>query len=160
MAPRRSKTTEAIGQLYQADRKRAHAEVLQRESRDPFDAALERLDAKKLEAAAEDVLKMPELAPRSPTGGEVGIYEYPDPVDLYTGMHLRDTLRNPNMVEAQASLERYKLLMEIGCVELDQDLASTIEPRNSIERLLAGQLASVHYHRAAYARQESQPYAP
>ena len=62
MAPRRSKTTEAIGQLYQADRKRAYAEVLQRESRDPFDAALERLDARKLEAAAEEVLKMPELA--------------------------------------------------------------------------------------------------
>ena len=35
--------------------------------------------------------------------------------------------------------------MEIGCVELDQDLAATIEPRNSIERMLAGQLASTHY---------------
>ena len=134
MAPRRSKTTEAIGQLYQADRKRAHAEVMQREHRDPFDAALERLDAGKLEAAAEDVLKMPEMARPSTNGGEMALYDYPDPDDRYVGFHLLDTLKHPNMAEAQASLERYKLLLEIGCVELDQDLASTIEPRNSIER--------------------------
>jgi hypothetical protein len=145
MPPRRSKTTEAIGQLYQADKKRAYADSLQRESHNPFDAALERLDATKLEAAAEDVLKMPEIARPSTHGGGMALYDYPDPDDLYTGMHLRDTLRNPNMVEAQASLERHKLLLEIGCVDLGQDLASTIEPRNSIERMLAGQLASVHY---------------
>jgi hypothetical protein len=72
------------------------------------------------------------------------------------------------MAEAQASLERYKLLAEIGCVELDQDLASTIEPKNSIERLLAGQLASTHYlalrflalsqARAQEAAKQGQPY--
>lgn len=145
MAPRRSKTTEAIGQQHQAHKKRAYADALQRESHNPFDATLERLDATKLEAAAAEVLQMPELAPRPRQSGEVGIYGYPDPADLYTGMHLRDTLRNPGMVEAQASLERHKLLLEIGCVELDQDLAATIEPRNSLERMLAGQLASVHY---------------
>ena len=168
MPPRRSKTTEAIGQLYQADRKRAHAEVMQREHRDPFDATLERLDAGKLEAAAEDVLKMPEIARPSTHGGEMALYDYPDPDDRYVGFHLLDTLKHPNMAEAQACLERHKLLMEIGCVELDQDLASTIEPRNSIERLLAGQLASTHYlalrflalaqARAVEAAKQGQPY--
>lgn len=168
MPPRRSKTTEAIGQLYQADRKRAHAEVMQRESRNPFDAALERLDATKLEAAAEDVLHMPEIARPSTHGGEVALYDYPDPDDRYAGLHLLDTLKHPNMTEAQASLERHKLLAEIGCVELDQDLASTIEPRNSIERMLAGQLASTHYlalrflalsqARAQEAAKAGQPY--
>lgn len=144
MAPRISKTTEAIGQLYKADRTRAHAEVLHRIG-DPLAAAHERSDAGKMEAAAEAVLTRPEMARPSTNGGEMALYDYPDPADLYTGMHLLDTLRNPNMAEAQASLERYKLLLEIGCVELDQDLASTIEPRNSIERMLAGQLASTHY---------------
>ena len=61
MAPRLSKTTEAIDQLHKADRMRAHAEVLQRLG-DPLAAAHERSDAGKLEAAAEDVLKMPEIA--------------------------------------------------------------------------------------------------
>lgn len=145
MAPRISKTTEAIGQQHKGHWKRAHADVLQRVSHNPCDATVERLDAQKLDAAAAEVLKRPELAPRPPAGGEVGIYDYPDPADLYPGMHLRDTLRSPGMVEAQASLERYKLLLDIGCVELDQDLAATIEPTNSLERMLAGQLASVHY---------------
>jgi hypothetical protein len=168
MPPRRSKTTEAIGQLYTADQKRARAEVMQREHRDPFDATLERLDATRLEAAAEKVLTMPELARPSSHGGEMALYDYPDPDDRYVGFHLRDTLKHPNLAEAQASLERYKLLAEIGCVELDQDLASTIEPRNSIERMLAGQLASTHYlalrflalsqARAVEAAKAGQPY--
>ena len=98
----------------------------------------------------------------------MALYDYPDPADRYVGLHLLDTLRNPSMAEAQASLERYKLLLEIGCVELDQDLAATIEPRNSIERLLAGQLASTHYlalrflalsqARAHEAAKPGQPY--
>jgi hypothetical protein len=144
MAPRISKTTEAIGQLHKADRMRAHAEVLHRIG-DPLAAVHERIDAGKIEAAAEAVLTMSEIVRQATNGGEMALYDYPDPADLYTGMHLLDTLKNPNMAEAHASLERYKLLLEIGCVELGQDLASTIEPRNSLERMLAGQLASVHY---------------
>jgi hypothetical protein len=168
MPPRRSKTTEAIGQRYQADKKRAYAEVMQRESHNPADALLERLDAGKLEAAAEKVLQMPEIARPSTNGGEMALYDYPDPDDRYVGLHLLDTLKHPGMTEAQASLERHKLLLEIGCVELDQDLASTIEPRNSIERMLAGQLASTHYlalrflalsqARAVEAAKQGQPY--
>jgi len=143
MAKRISKTTEAIGKLHHADRQREHANMMQRLG-DPLAAAHERIDARKLEAAALDVLKMPEIAPTPPDGGEMAIFSYPDPADLYTGLHLRDTLRNPDMMAAQASLERYKLLLEIGCVELDQDLARTIQPTNSLERMLAGQLASLH----------------
>ena len=55
-----------------------------------------------------------------------------------------DTLQTPDLVKATASLERLRLLGDIGCVELAQDVAETIQPRNSLERLLAGQLASAH----------------
>jgi hypothetical protein len=112
---------------------------------DPLAAAHERLDAQKREDAALEVLKPPELAPTPPGSGEVAVFDYPDPADRNVGLHLLDTLRNPDMMAAQAGLERYKLLLDIGCVELDQDLARTIQPTNSIERMLAGQLASAHY---------------
>jgi hypothetical protein len=55
-----------------------------------------------------------------------------------------DTLQTPDLVKATASLERLRLLREVGCVELAHDVAETIQPRNSLERLLAGQLASAH----------------
>jgi hypothetical protein len=144
MATRVSKTTEAIGNLHQADRQREHATMMQRLG-DPLAAAHERLDAQKREDAALEVLKPPELAPTPPGSGEVAVFDYPDPADRNVGLHLFDTLRNPDMMTAQAGLERYKLLLDIGCVELDQDLARTIQPTNSIERMLAGQLASAHY---------------
>jgi hypothetical protein len=130
--------------LHQAYRQREHATMMEHLG-DPLAATHERLEAQKLEAAAMDVLKMPEVARPSTTGGEMALYDYPDPADRNVGLHLRDSLDNPTMMAAQASLERYKLLLDIGCVELDQDLAATIQPSNSIERMLAGQLASAHY---------------
>ena len=57
----------------------------------------------------------------------------------------RDTLETPDLVTATASLERLRLAHEVGCVELAQDAAETIQPRNSLERMLAGQLAAAHY---------------
>ena len=46
--------------------------------------------------------------------------------------------------KATASLERLRLAHEVGCVELAKDAAETIQPRNSLERMLAGQLAAAH----------------
>ena len=92
---------------------RAHAEVLHRIG-DPRAAAHERSAAQKREATAAAVLQMPAIARPSTHGGEMALYDYRDPDDRYVGLHVLDTLRNPGMMAAQASLERDKLLLELG----------------------------------------------
>ena len=78
MAPRISKTTEAIGTLHKAARQREHANVMQRLG-DPLAAVHERIQAQQMAAAAMDILKMPEIAPTPPDGGEMAIFSYPGP---------------------------------------------------------------------------------
>ena len=141
---RRRPTTEALHALAQAERKRALGDDLQRLG-DATGARCEHLEAQKLEDAARAVLQPTEMARPSTNGGEVAAYDYSDPADRNAGLHLLDSLRSPDMAQAQASLERHKLVMEIGCAELAQDLAATIAPTNSIERMLSAQLASAHY---------------
>jgi hypothetical protein len=111
---------------------------------DATGARWEHLEAQQLEDAARAVLKAPEMAPTAASSGERAAYTYPDPNDHALGRHLRDTLRNPEMTAVQAALERVRLLMDLDCLELAQDLADTIGTRDSIERLMAGQLAATH----------------
>jgi hypothetical protein len=141
---RRRPTTEALHALAHAERKRAVGDDLQRLG-DSTGARWEHLEAQQLEDAARAVLQPTEMARPSMGGGEMALYDYRDPDDRNAGLHLLDSLRSPGMAEAQASLERHKLVLELGCAELAQDLAATIQPTNSIERMLAGQLASAHY---------------
>jgi hypothetical protein len=129
MATRISKTTAALGQLARAEQKRAQGTVLQRLG-DPVGATFERMDAQKLEDAALEVLKPPQIAPTPTRSGDLAAYDYPDPADRHAGLHLLDSLTNPDMITAQASLER----------------------------MLVGQLASVHYT-ALHLLAQSQAHA-
>src|SRR5262249_28439278 len=76
--------------------------------------------------------------------GELVLDSYPDAADQRIGLALQDTLKAPELVSAQASLERMNLLSELGCLELALDLQRTIDPQNSLERLLCEQLAASH----------------
>src|SRR5262249_62286622 len=77
-------------------------------------------------------------------GGEMVLDSYPDAADHRLGLDLQDTLAHPELVSAQASLERMSLLSELGCLEVALDLQRTLDPQNSLERLLCGQLAASH----------------
>src|SRR5262249_47279156 len=61
------------------------------------------------------------------------------------GLELQDTLKAPELVSAQASLERMGLLSDVGCLEMALDLQRTLDPQNSVERMLCGQLAASHF---------------
>ena len=137
-------TTEALQKRASAEHKRAHAQVLARIN-DPIAAHYERADAAKLDEAAQTVLATPEPLPVARGGGEAILPRYPDQADDRVADWFVDTLQTPDLVKATASLERLRLLMEVGCVELAQDAAETIQPQNSLERMLAGQLTAAHY---------------
>jgi hypothetical protein len=137
-------TTRALAQQASAQRKRAVADLLA-SSGDTTGARWERRDAATLEEQAAAVLRDPEMTP-TPGSGERAAYAYPDEADRSAGLSLRDTLRHPTMTAAQAALERAKLSMDLGCLELAEDLAQTIQASNAAERMLSHQLAAVHHH--------------
>jgi hypothetical protein len=60
------------------------------------------------------------------------------------GLVLRDTVKEPELVTARASVERLRMLDALAVVEQGLDTAETIQPRNSLERMLAHQLATTH----------------
>jgi len=61
------------------------------------------------------------------------------------GGNFIDTVERPDAVTATASMDRLKLTDEgIGCVALAVDAAETIQAANSIEKMMAHQLAAAH----------------
>jgi hypothetical protein len=59
-------------------------------------------------------------------------------------IELRDTVSDPNYVTVDASRDRLELANQAGCLEEALDAAETIEAQNSLERMLAHQLAASH----------------
>jgi hypothetical protein len=79
---------------------------------------------------------------------EVGVGGELVPLDSRELMSaFRDTLTNPNHLAKDASQDRLELLQEAGgpaAVELGLDAAGTARARNSIEKMLAHQIAAAH----------------
>src|SRR5262249_31901530 len=77
----------------------------------------DRKDADTLEAEAQAVLTTP-ITSSIASCGERVLDSYPDADDHRLGLALQDTLKAPELVSAQASLERMHLLSEVGCLEV------------------------------------------
>jgi hypothetical protein len=58
---------------------------------------------------------------------------------------LCNTLENPSLITADASVARLHLLDRVGVLEMGLDAAETIRPQNSLEMMLAHQLAALHW---------------
>ena len=56
----------------------------------------------------------------------------------------RSTLRNPDYVAADASRDRLELLHQAGSLEAGLDVADTVGAQNSIELMVAHQIAAAH----------------
>jgi hypothetical protein len=76
------------------------------------------------------------------TGGEL-VPIGQDAIDL---PGLVDTVRNPDHTTLVASRERIQLADDAHCYDLAFDAAETIQARNSIEKMLAHQMAATHRH--------------
>ena len=97
-------------------------------------------------------------------GGELAITS-----TLFDGTpeYFVDTVRkSPNLLAAAASKERMDLADRAKALNLAVDAAETIQPRNSLEKMLAHQLAAAHAHAMkllakshAWARGNSQAHS-
>jgi hypothetical protein len=76
--------------------------------------------------------------------------EKPPQVDVCSGEVLpgdpviRDTLKNPDTAAVDASLVRTALLQKVDALELGIDAAQSVDAGNSLEKMLAHQLAVCH----------------
>jgi len=113
--------------------------LMHRELGDPTGERFENLEADKMEADAAELLALPE-SPGVGAGRELKITAKESNTDLY----FADTIENPDMVTAKASRDRLILASEAQCLDVAVDTAETIQARNSLEKMLAHQLATAH----------------
>jgi hypothetical protein len=73
-------------------------------------------------------------------GGEL----VPAESDHRHGGSMRNTVADPSYITAEASKSRLDLAFDAGVLETGLDAAETIEARNSLEKMLAHQMAAMH----------------
>ena len=120
-----------------ARKKRATA--IGTEFEDPTGARFWRREAQDAEEQAADLLTLQEPP-------EVGVGNEFVPPGGYQGKHhyLVHTLTHPDGVTADASLERLNLAENAGALTTAVDAAETIQAQNSLEKMLAHQMAAAH----------------
>jgi hypothetical protein len=64
--------------------------------------------------------------------------------DTTAAFVIKDTLLDPDSPAVDASTERTDLLLEAGALEIGIDAASSIQAQNSLEKMLAHQMAVCH----------------
>ena len=85
------------------------------------------------------------LAPLPGEIAEVGVGGELVPVgDTGDAPMLRNTVANPNYVTADAVRARIELAHKADVLELALDASETVDPRNSLEKMLAHQLTAAH----------------
>jgi len=132
-------TTDAIRQQAYAARNRAVAK--ERAASDPIQARWALLESIDMEKYAEDFLGLPADSTEVGAGGEMvpvgyDATERPDFVETWRSA--------PDLVTARASIARVELAAETGALDLAIDAAATIKARNSLEKMLAHQIAAAH----------------
>jgi hypothetical protein len=63
-----------------------------------------------------------------------------------TEPELRDTVKNPDYITVDASRDRLALASGAGVLEMALDASDTIDPKNSLEKMLVHQMAVLHRH--------------
>jgi hypothetical protein len=116
---------------------------------DRFDGLHELVDAAGMEDAAAAFLNLgnPDnnYMPATMAPGNGGEMVLQKPEEVSDAPRLVDTVReSPDVLAAHASRTRLELASKAGVLDLGVDLAETIKARNSLEKMIAHQLAALH----------------
>lgn len=106
---------------------------------DALGARYERREADQIAQRAEEILSLPEK-PAIGTGGELFL----SPEDAAEKPGLALTVEDPDGVTVDASRDRLDLTADAHCLALAADAAETIRAENSLEKMLAHQMAAAH----------------
>ncbi len=106
---------------------------------DTLGARYERWEADDIAQRAEEILSLPEK-PAIGTGGKLFL----SPEDAAEKPGLALTVEDPDAVTVDASRDRLDLASDAHCLALAADAAETIRAENSLEKMLAHQMAAAH----------------
>ena len=104
---------------------------------DPIRREFELGLAERMDQEAQALLTPPESL-QSGLGGEI----VPNIQDGLPG--LESTLKEPDLLNAEASKQRMHLLERVGALELGVEAAHQVDARNTIEKMAAHQMAAAH----------------
>ena len=121
------------------------ADEYDRAGTDPEKADFYRMHAELCEEETNKLLVVDEK-PTIGVGGEVvpGRPDGMSPTDLEYPNMLNTLERDPGMVNIESSAKRVDLLLDAGVLPTGLDAAQSIEAKNSLERMLAHQMALCH----------------
>jgi hypothetical protein len=144
-------TADALRQQAYAARNRAVAS--ERASIDPIAARWALLEAVDMENYAADFLELPTDSIEVGAGSEI----VPVGESAAERPGFVETVRSaPDLVTARASIARLDLAAETGAFDLALDSADTIKARNSLEKMLAHQIAAAHRLAMKFAAKSDQ----
>lgn len=128
-------TSEAGEHLLDAAEERIRAEATM--TVDPVMGTISRKEARRLSAKATRPLALDDCTALGVPAGQVV-------QDGELTLRLTDTSYAPSSLAAYAHKERLRLAEDAGCLDLAMDASVTVRPENSLERMLAHQLAAAH----------------
>jgi len=151
MKKNKSKVKTALKDLAEAKTLRAAAKELRSAPcNDPLGAAFMYQDADSLENQAKiDLLINESNIPQVGTGGELTISDE----QAIESPKLINTVDKPDNITAEASQDRLQLMVDVDCIGMAVDAAETIQAENSLEKMLAHQLATAHKLAMTFANQ-------
>ena len=97
--------------------------------------AMKKIDPQRKPASLEDVRATGAIAEHYVESGRGEL-----------SVRLVDTAMAPSVLAASAQVARMQLAENAGCLDLSSDVAATVRPSNSLERMLADQLSACHSH--------------
>tara|TARA_Y100000294_G_scaffold140947_1_gene134827 strand:- start:1302 stop:2009 length:708 start_codon:yes stop_codon:yes gene_type:complete len=151
MTKSKEKIKVVLNDLAEAKTLRATAKELESPPcNDPLGAAFMRQDADCLEYQAKKELQINESSlPQVGTGGELTISNE----QAIESPKLINTVDKPDSITAEASRDRLELMLDVDCIGMGVDAAETIQAENSLEKMLAHQLATAHKLAMSFAKQ-------
>jgi hypothetical protein len=130
-----------------------HAELLRQANREKTLAVstdrgevyknIHSVNADCLEKDADDLIRVSTPRKVGP-GGELIPVKGEVTLGKDSGVGGRETLIEPSQINQEASIKRLDLTADSNVYEMALDAADSIEPRNSIEKMLAHQMALAH----------------
>jgi hypothetical protein len=151
MTKSKEKVKKALNDLAEVQTLRATAKELESAPcNDALGAAFMRQDADSLEYQAKKDLQANESnIHQVVTGGELTISDE----QALESPKLINTVNKPDSITAEASRDRLELVLDVDCIGLAVDAAETIQAENSLEKMLAHQLATAHKLAMTFAKQ-------
>jgi len=150
MTKSKKKIENALNDLSEAKTLRASAKELESSPcHDPLGASFMRMDANSLEDGAKKALQIKKNdPPLVGAGGELSLTKEQE-IEIPA---LINTVDKPDNITAEASRNRLQLTVGVDCVGMALDASETIQAKNSLEKMLAHQLAAGHKLAMTFAK--------